>query len=125
MRSDELADDGGTGGDSPRPALGDVRTAGVALLAGDHGADEILAVLHESGARIFQVGVLCSVAELERRESSRAGGEVRPRGLARRSDELCHAHDLAYDVTVRTDEQTTTESVETIIAAMRDAGLLT
>ena len=85
--------------------------------------DEILAVLHESGARIFQVGVFCSVAELERRESSRAGGEVRPLGLARRSDELCHAHDLAYDVTVRTDEQTTAESVETIIAAMRDAGL--
>ena len=87
--------------------------------------DEILAVLHESGARIFQVGVFCSVAELERRESSRAGGEVRPLGLARRSDELCHAHDLAYDVTVRTDDQTTAESVETIIAAMRDAGLLT
>ena len=28
-------------------------------------------------------------------------------------------------VTVRTDEQTTAESVEAIIAAMRDAGLLT
>jgi hypothetical protein len=51
------------------------------------------------------------------------GFEGRPLGLARRSDELCHAHDLAYDVTVRTDEQTTAESVEAIIAAMRDAGL--
>ena len=87
--------------------------------------DEMLGVLRESGARVFQVGVFCSVTELERRESSRDGGEVRPRGLARRSDELCHAHDLAYDVTVRTDEQTTAESVEAIIAAMRDAGLLT
>jgi chloramphenicol 3-O phosphotransferase len=86
--------------------------------------DEILAVLHESGARIFQVGVFCSVAELERRESSRAGGEVRPLGLARRSDELCHSHDLDYDVTVRTDEQSTAESVGAIVATMRDAGLL-
>ena len=86
--------------------------------------DEILAVLHESGARVFQVGVFCSVTELERRESSRDGGEVRPRGLARRSDELCHSQNLDYDVTVRTDEQTTAESVETIVATMRDAGLL-
>jgi chloramphenicol 3-O-phosphotransferase len=86
--------------------------------------DEMLAVLHESGARIFQVGIFCSVAELERRESSRDGGEVRPAGLARRSDELCHSHDLDYDVTVRTDEQSTAESVETIVATMRDAGLL-
>ena len=86
--------------------------------------DEILAVLHESGARIFQVGVFCSVTELERRESSRDGGEVRPPGLARRSDELCHSHDLDYDVTVRTDEQSTAESVEAIVATMRDAGLL-
>jgi chloramphenicol 3-O phosphotransferase len=86
--------------------------------------EEMLAVLHESGARIFQVGVFCSVAELERRESSRDGGEVRPPGLARRSDELCHSHDLDYDVTVRTDEQSTAESVEAIVATMRDAGLL-
>ena len=86
--------------------------------------DEMLGVLRESGARIFQVGVFCSVAELERRESSRDGGEVRPAGLARRSDELCHFHDLDYDVTVRTDEQSTAESVETIVATMRDAGLL-
>jgi len=89
--------------------------------------DEILAVLHESGTRVFFVGVFCSVAELERRDSSRGDGgfEGRPLGLARRSDELCHAHDLAYDVTVRTDEQSTAESVEAIIAAMRAAGLLT
>lgn len=86
--------------------------------------DEVIGILRESGARVFFVGVFCSVTELERRESSRAGGEVRPRGLARRSDELCHAHDLDYDIIVRTDEQTTAESVEAIIAAMRDAGLL-
>jgi chloramphenicol 3-O-phosphotransferase len=86
--------------------------------------DEMLGVLRESGARIFQVGVFCSVTELERRESSRDGGEVRPLGLARRSDELCHSHDLDYDVTVRTDEQSTAESVEAIAATMRDAGLL-
>jgi chloramphenicol 3-O phosphotransferase len=86
--------------------------------------DEMLAVLHESGARIFQVGVFCSLAELERRESSRDGGEVRPCGLARRSDELCHSHDLDYDVTVRTDEQSTAESVEAIVSALRRAGLL-
>jgi chloramphenicol 3-O-phosphotransferase len=84
----------------------------------------MLGVLRESGARAFFVGVFCSVTELERRESSRAGGEVRPCGLARRSDELCHSHDLDYDVTVRTDEQSTAESVEAIVATMRDAGLL-
>jgi chloramphenicol 3-O phosphotransferase len=88
--------------------------------------EEVLGILRDSGARVFSVGVFCSVAELERRESSRGDGgfEGRPLGLARRSDELCHAHDLAYDMTVRTDEQTATESVEAIIAAMRDAGLL-
>jgi chloramphenicol 3-O phosphotransferase len=89
--------------------------------------EEVLGILRDSGARVFFVGVFCSVAELERRESSRGDGgfEGRPLGLARRSDELCHAHDLAYDVTVRTDEQSTAESVEAIIAAMRAAGLLT
>ena len=86
--------------------------------------EEILGILRDSGARVFFVGVFCSVAELERRESSRAGGEVRPLGLARRSDELCHAHDLDYNITVRTDEQSTTESVEAIMAAMQGAGLL-
>ena len=86
--------------------------------------EEVLGILRDSGARVFFVGVFCSVAELERRESSRAGGEVRPLGLARRSDELCHAHDLDYNITVRTDEQSTTESVEAIMAAMQGAGLL-
>lgn len=88
--------------------------------------EEVLGILRDSGAHVFSVGVFCSVAELERRESSRGDGgfEGRPLGLARRSDELCHAHDLEYDVTVRTDDQTTAESVETIIAAMRDGGLL-
>ena len=87
--------------------------------------DEVLGILRDSGARIFFVGVFCSVTELERREAIRGDGafDGRPLGLARRSDELCHAHDLDYDVTVRTDEQTTAESVETIIAAMRDGGL--
>jgi hypothetical protein len=37
----------------------------------------------------------------------------------RRSDELCQAHDLAYDVTVRTAEQTTAESVDEIVSALR------
>lgn len=88
--------------------------------------EDVLEIFRDSGAHVFSVGVFCSVAELERRESSRGDGgfEGRPLGLARRSDELCHAHDLEYDVTVRTDEQSTTESVEAIIAAMRDAGLL-
>jgi chloramphenicol 3-O phosphotransferase len=88
--------------------------------------EEVLGILRDSGARIFFVGVFCSVTELERREAIRGDGafEGRPLGLARRSDELCHAHDLDYDITVRTDEQTTAESVETIIAAMRDGGLL-
>jgi len=66
------------------------------------------------------VGVFCSVAELERREASRGDGglEGRPLGLARRSNELCHSHGLDYDVTVRTDEQTTEESVDAIVAAL-------
>jgi len=33
--------------------------------------EEVLGILRDSGARIFCVGVYCSVAELERRESSR------------------------------------------------------
>ncbi len=66
------------------------------------------------------------MAELERRESSRGDGsfEGRPLGLARRSAELCLAHNLDYDNTLRSDEQTTAESVEAIITVMRDAGLL-
>jgi len=82
--------------------------------------DEALDVLENSGAHIFSVGVYCSVQELERREASRADGELegRPLGLARRSSELCHSHGLDYDVTVRTDEQTTEESVDAIVAAL-------
>ena len=87
---------------------------------------EVLDVLRESGARIFLVGVYCSVAEMERRESSRGDGkfEGRPLGLARRSDELCHAHSLEYDVTVKTDQQTTTECIASILAALRQCDLL-
>ena len=77
-------------------------------------------VLKQSGARVFSVGVFCSLAELERRESTRADGktEGRPLGLARRSDELCHAHQLVYDLTVHTDTESTAQSVERIIAAL-------
>jgi chloramphenicol 3-O-phosphotransferase len=69
---------------------------------------------------MVSVGVYCSVQELERREASRADGELegRPLGLARRSNELCHSHGLEYDVTVWTDRQSTAESVEAIIAAL-------
>jgi chloramphenicol 3-O-phosphotransferase len=89
-------------------------------------ADEVIDVTRESGARLFSVGVFCSLQELEHRESSRGDGNVegRPLGLARRSDEICHSHGLDYDVTVRTDEQSTAESVDTIIAALRAAGYL-
>ena len=82
--------------------------------------DEALEVLESSGAHIFSVGVYCSVQELERREASRADGELegRPLGLARRSNELCHSHGLEYDVTVWTDQQSTEEAVDAIIAAL-------
>lgn len=84
---------------------------------------DILGILRASGARVYLVGVFCSVAELERRESSRGDGsfEGRPLGLARRSAELCHAHNLDYDLTLRTDEQSTAESVDAIIAALQQA----
>lgn len=77
-------------------------------------------MLRESGARLFSVGVHCALAELERREASRGDGKVegRPLGLARRSDELCHAHPLEYDLTVQTDQETTEQSVARIIAAL-------
>ncbi len=67
------------------------------------------------------VGVHCSLAELEQRESGRGDGrlEERPRGLARRSDELCHAHGLAYDMTVDTSLETTTESVRRILEQLQ------
>jgi chloramphenicol 3-O phosphotransferase len=83
-------------------------------------SDEALDVIEKSGARIFSVGVYCSVQELERREASRADGELegRPLGLARRSNELCHSHGLEYDVAVWTDQQTTEESVDAIVAAL-------
>jgi chloramphenicol 3-O phosphotransferase len=83
-------------------------------------SDEALDVIEKSGARIFSVGVYCSVQELERREASRADGELegRPLGLARRSNELCHSHGLEYDVTVWTDQQTSEESVDAIVAAL-------
>jgi len=83
-------------------------------------SDEALDVIEKSGARIFSVGVYCSVQELERREASRADGELegRPLGLARRSNELCHSHGLNYDVAVWTDQQTTEESVDAIVAAL-------
>ena len=83
-------------------------------------SDEALDVIEKSGARIFSVGVYCSVQELERREASRADGELegRPLGLARRSNELCHSHGLEYDVTVWTDQQTTEKSVDAIVAAL-------
>jgi chloramphenicol 3-O-phosphotransferase len=70
--------------------------------------------------------VFCSLEELERRESSRGDGgfEGRPRGLARRSDELCHSHPLDYHATVTTDRQTTAESVESVVAALQHAGVL-
>ena len=89
--------------------------------------DDVLGVLRGAGAKIFRVGVVCSLEELERRESSRGDGgfEGRPAGLARRSDELCHSHQLDYEVTVTTDRQTTAESVEIVVAALRHAGLLT
>ena len=83
-------------------------------------SQEVLGVLRDAGARTLLVGVFCSVPELERRESSRADGRVegRPAGLARRSSELCHGHGLDYDVRIRTDQQTTAESVDAIIAAL-------
>ena len=85
--------------------------------------DEVLDVLQGAHANVLLVGVHCSVEELERRESARADGglEGRPRGLARRSNELCHSHGLVYDVDVWTDRQSTAESVEAVISALDSA----
>jgi len=83
-------------------------------------SDEVLRILRASGARVLLVGVYCSVQELERRESGRADGDLegRPLGLARRSNELCHSHGIDYDVVTWTDQRTTAESVDSIIAAL-------
>lgn len=83
--------------------------------------EEVLALLRATGARVVLVGVHCSLAELEQRESGRGDGclEERPRGLARRSDELCHAYGLAYDVTVDTTSESTAESVHRVLKLMR------
>jgi len=85
--------------------------------------DELLGVFRDTGVRVLLVGVHCSVEELERREAFRADGglEGRPRGLARRSNELCHAHGLDYDVNVWTDRESTAESVEALLVAMASA----
>ncbi len=89
-------------------------------------AEDLLQVLQRTGATVFCVGVYCSLEELERRESSRGDGgfEGRPLGLARRSDELCHSHQLDYHLTISTDRQSTAESVESVVAALQDAGAL-
>jgi chloramphenicol 3-O-phosphotransferase len=83
--------------------------------------DEVLPLLRASGARLLLVGVHCSLAELEHRESGRGDGrlEERPRGLARRSDELCHSHGLIYDVTVDTSLKSTAESVQVILEQLQ------
>jgi chloramphenicol 3-O-phosphotransferase len=88
--------------------------------------DECLATLRASGATVFTVGVECALEELERRESTRSDGaaEVRPLGLARRSDELCRATTLTYDVSVSTSDQSTGASVDVIVAALRSGGHL-
>ena len=82
---------------------------------------EVLAQLGASGARVVLVGVHCSLAELEQRESGRGDGrlEERPLGLARRSDELCHSHGLSYDVTVDTSQESTAESVLRILEQLQ------
>jgi chloramphenicol 3-O-phosphotransferase len=89
-------------------------------------ADECIEILGSTAGSVVSVRVDCDLAELERRESFRADGELegRPLGLARRSDELCHSHGIDYDVRVSTSAQTTDESVDAILAALSAAGLL-
>ena len=84
---------------------------------------ELLRILREVEARTFLVGVFCDVDEMERREACRSNGGVegRPLGLARRSADLCHAHELEYDVVIHTDRQTTDEAVDLIMAALENA----
>ncbi|MCP4463465.1 MAG: hypothetical protein GY819_11770 [Planctomycetaceae bacterium] len=84
---------------------------------------EVLRVLRGVEARTFLVGVFCDVDEMERREAYRSDGSVegRPLGLARRSADLCHAHELKYDVQIHTDRQTTGEAVDLIMAAFEKA----
>ncbi len=81
---------------------------------------EVLQVLSDVAARTFLVGVFCDVDEMERREAQRSDGSVegRPLGLARRSADLCHAHELEYDVVIYTDRQTTEEAVDLIMGAL-------
>ena len=87
---------------------------------------EMLDTLRESNARVFTVGVFCSLAELERRESARGDGGIqgRPLGLARRSKELCHSHGLTYDVEVNSDREPTAASIERIVAALCETGMV-
>ena len=89
-------------------------------------ADECMEILGTNAGSVFSVRVDCDLEELERRESYRADGELegRPLGLARRSDELCHSHGIAYNVAVSTSAQTTDESVNDILSALRAAGHL-
>ena len=67
-----------------------------------------------------------AVDEMERREADRGDGglEVRPLGLARRSADLCHSHDMKYDIVINTDQQDTDDAVDLIINAMDRAGIL-
>jgi chloramphenicol 3-O-phosphotransferase len=90
-------------------------------------ADECMETLSSAASAVFSVRVDCDLAELERRESLRADGELegRPLGLARRSDELCHSHGIVYNITVSTSAQTTDESVDAILAALSAAGFVT
>lgn len=90
-------------------------------------SEEVWEVLRRARARVFCVGVDCALPELERRESTRGDGELegRPIGLASRSDGLCHSHGLPHQVRVSTDRQSTTESVEAVVMALQQDGLLT
>jgi chloramphenicol 3-O phosphotransferase len=90
-------------------------------------SEEVWEVLRRARARVFCVGVDCALPELERRESTRGDGELegRPIGLARRSDELCHSHGTPYQVRVSTDRQSTAQSVEAVVTALQQVGLLT